>query len=94
MPVQSRYSNEEFEALMHDVFLTLEKNKSPKDLSIMVLGNVLANIFQNQIAENSREDMVEHFCAALRRSTMVTQQSENVSSDPQQQRQHKKGKPH
>lgn len=69
MPIQSRYSNEEFEAVMQDVFVALEQNQSNRDLSIMVLGNVLANIFNNQVNKNSRADMVEQFCNALKKST-------------------------
>lgn len=69
MPIQSRYSNEEFEAVMQDVFVALEQNQSNRDLSIMVLGNVLANIFNNQVNEKTRTDMVEQFCNALKKST-------------------------
>jgi len=69
MPIQSRYSNEEFEAVMQDVFVALEQNQSNRDLSIMVLGNVLANIFNNQVNKDSRQDMVEQFCNALKKST-------------------------
>ncbi|MGB3725000.1 MAG: DUF1414 domain-containing protein [Glaciecola sp.] len=69
MPIQSRYSNEEFEAVMQDVFVALEQNQSNRDLSIMVLGNVLANIFNNQINAKDRGDMVEQFCNALKKST-------------------------
>lgn len=68
MPIQSRYSNKQFDALTKDVFLTLEKNKAKGDLSIMVLGNVLASIFQNQVPQDVREKMVTQFCAALTKS--------------------------
>ncbi len=70
MPIQSRYTNEEFETLMQEVFVTLERNNAPKDLSIMVLGNVLATIFENQISEDKREAMVDQFCAVLKKSTI------------------------
>ena len=68
MPIQSRYSNEQFDALTQEVFLSLEKNKAKGDLSIMVLGNVLANIFKNQVRDDVREDMVNKFCEALKKS--------------------------
>ena len=70
MPIQSRYSNDEFEALMQDVFMVLERNKASRDLSIMVLGNVIGNIFNNQIDSTQREQMVDQFCAALKKSTV------------------------
>lgn len=68
MPIQSRYSNEQFDTLTQEVFLTLEKNKAKGDLSIMVLGNVLANIFQNQVPDDVRDKMVDQFCKALTKS--------------------------
>lgn len=70
MPIQSRYSNQEFEALMQDVFVALERNKSNRDLSIMALGNVLTNIFNNQVAPEKREVLVSQFCDALKKSTL------------------------
>jgi uncharacterized protein YejL (UPF0352 family) len=68
MPIKSRYSNEQFDTLTQDVFLALEKNKAKGDLSIMVLGNVLANIFQNQVPADVRQKMIEQFCEALTKS--------------------------
>lgn len=70
MPIQSKYSNEEFEALMQDVFIALEKNHADRDLSIMVLGNVLATIFSNQVSDENRMSMVENFCRILKKSTL------------------------
>lgn len=71
MPIQSRYSNEKFEAIMQDVFVALERNQSSRDLSIMALGNVLTNIFNNQVASEKRELLVTQFCDALKKSTQT-----------------------
>jgi uncharacterized protein YejL (UPF0352 family) len=68
MPQQSRYSDKEFEAAMQDVFIALEKNNANRDLSLMVLGNVLSNIFTQQVAPQKREAMVEQFCNVLIRA--------------------------
>ncbi|WP_395343842.1 DUF1414 domain-containing protein [Ningiella sp. W23] len=68
MPIQSKYSNEEFDAVMQDVFVALEKHKASRDLSIMVLGNVLSNIFSQQVNEHARDDMLEQFCSVLKKS--------------------------
>ena len=68
MPQQSRYSNEEFEALMNEVILVLEKNEAKRDLSLMVLGNVLTNIFNQQVAPENREAMLEQFTSVLKKS--------------------------
>jgi len=46
MPQQSRYSNDEFETLMNNVILTLEEGGANRDLSLMVLGNVITHIFK------------------------------------------------
>jgi hypothetical protein len=70
MPIQSKYSNEEFETLMQDVFVAIDKNKTDRDLSIMVLGNVLASIFKHQVNDANREVMVEKFCSILKKSTL------------------------
>ncbi|MFT6780054.1 MAG: hypothetical protein ACJAV1_004003, partial [Paraglaciecola sp.] len=45
MPQQSKYSDSQFEAIMHDIIIALEKNKANRDLSLMVLGNIVTNIF-------------------------------------------------
>jgi hypothetical protein len=66
--IKSRYSDEEFDALTQEVFLALEKHKAKGDLSLMVLGNVLANIFQHQINSGIRAKMVNQFCDALKKS--------------------------
>jgi uncharacterized protein YejL (UPF0352 family) len=68
MPQQSRYSNKEFEAAMQDVFSALEKNKANRDLSLMVLGNVLSNIFTQEVAPAKQEAMVDQFCDVLKRA--------------------------
>ncbi|MFT4995258.1 MAG: hypothetical protein ACI965_002307, partial [Paraglaciecola sp.] len=33
MPQQSKYSDTQFEALMHDIIVALEKNQASRDLS-------------------------------------------------------------
>lgn len=72
MPIQSKYSNQEFETLMQDIFVAIEKNKADRDLSIMALGNVLATIFTQQVNAANRDVMVEQFCKILRKSTLKT----------------------
>ncbi|MFC3120095.1 YejL family protein [Agaribacter flavus] len=69
MPIQSRYTNEEFELLMQEVFVTLERNNADRDLSLMALGNVISTIFMQQVNEQDRDAMVEKFCHVLKKST-------------------------
>jgi hypothetical protein len=68
MPQQSRYSDKEFEAAMQDVFVALEQNNANRDLSLMVLGNVLSNIFTQQVVKEKRDAMVAQFCDVLKRA--------------------------
>jgi uncharacterized protein YejL (UPF0352 family) len=66
MPQQSRYSDKEFEAAMQDVFGALEQNNANRDFSLMVLGNVLSNIFTQHVAPENRDAMVAQFCDVLK----------------------------
>ncbi|NDV92731.1 DUF1414 domain-containing protein [Alteromonas sp. 345S023] len=68
MPQNSRYTNDEFEALMNEVILTLEKNKADRDLSLMVLGNVITHILNNQVAPENRQAMADQFANVLKKS--------------------------
>lgn len=68
MPQQSKYSDSEFEALMHDIVLALEKNNANRDFSLMALGNVITNIFHNQVKQEQRVKMAEQFTQVLMKS--------------------------
>ncbi|WP_299082852.1 DUF1414 domain-containing protein [uncultured Paraglaciecola sp.] len=68
MPQQSKYTDSQFEAIMQDIFIALEKNQANRDLSLMVLGNVVTNIFQQQVPENLRQQMAEQFTQVLLKS--------------------------
>ncbi|MBQ4830023.1 DUF1414 domain-containing protein [Alteromonas sp. CI.11.F.A3] len=68
MPQNSRYTNAEFETLMNKVILTLEENDAGRDLSLMVLGNVITHILQNQVSPDKREAMADQFANVLKKS--------------------------
>ncbi|WP_137167012.1 YejL family protein [Salinimonas lutimaris] len=68
MPQQSRYQNAEFEALMDKVIMTLEENQAGRDLSLMVLGNVITHIFETQVKPEDRQAMAEKFASVLVKS--------------------------
>ena len=68
MPQQSRYTDADFEALMNKVIMTLEENQANRDLSLMVLGNVVTHIFNTQVAPENREAMVNQFADVLKKS--------------------------
>jgi uncharacterized protein YejL (UPF0352 family) len=68
MPQQSKYSDSQFESLMHDIIIAIEKNQAPRDLSLMALGNVITNIFQQQVNEKQRGEMAAQFTQVLLKS--------------------------
>jgi uncharacterized protein YejL (UPF0352 family) len=68
MPQQSKYSNEEFEALMGDIFVALDKKNADVQLSLMALGNVVTNILHNQVDKEQRKPLAEQFAKVLVKS--------------------------
>lgn len=68
MPQQSKYSNQVFDTLTNDLITALEKNNADRDLSLMVLGNVITNIFQQQVKPGQRQKMAEQFTQILLKS--------------------------
>ena len=68
VPQNSRYTNAEFETLMNKVILTLEENDAGRDLSLMVLGNVITHILQTQVSPDKREAMADQFANVLKKS--------------------------
>ncbi|MEW9796836.1 DUF1414 domain-containing protein [Alteromonas sp. CYL-A6] len=68
MPQQSRYANDEFEALMNRVLYILDDNNADRDLSLMVLGNAITHIINTQVPAAQREAMAEQFASVLKKS--------------------------
>ncbi|WP_416308302.1 DUF1414 domain-containing protein [Neptunicella sp. SCSIO 80796] len=68
MPRQSKYSDQQFEQLTNDIIGVLEKHQASRDLSIMVLGNIITNIFHHQVKEADRMQMAEQFTQVLLKS--------------------------
>jgi uncharacterized protein YejL (UPF0352 family) len=68
MPQQSRYSDTDFEALMNELILTLEQHQADRDLSLMVLGNVITHIFKQQVPSQQRTAMAEQYAKVLLKS--------------------------
>ncbi|WP_438865053.1 DUF1414 domain-containing protein [Neptunicella sp.] len=68
MPQQSKYSDQQFELLTNDIIEALEKHQASRDLSIMVLGNIITNIFHHQVKPADRVQMAEQFTQVLLKS--------------------------
>ena len=68
MPQQSKYSDQQFEALMNEIITVLEVNQAGRDLSLMVLGNIITNILEHQVKDSDRKQMAEKFAHVLIKS--------------------------
>ncbi|TKB52760.1 YejL family protein [Ferrimonas aestuarii] len=65
MAILSKYSNDEVETLLNQLILVLEKNETPTDLALMVLGNCATDIINRNVAPGSRKRLAEQFGQAL-----------------------------
>ncbi len=68
MPQSSRYSDERVEQLLAELVQVLEKNRTPTDLSLMVLGNMITNLINTSIAPAQRRSLARSFAEALQAS--------------------------
>ncbi|UAA40276.1 DUF1414 domain-containing protein [Paraneptunicella aestuarii] len=68
MPQQSKYSDQQFEALMTDIIAVLERENAGRDLSLMVLGNIITRILQHQVSDADRQEMAQRFTQVLLKS--------------------------
>ncbi|ABP61448.1 MULTISPECIES: YejL family protein [Enterobacteriaceae] len=68
MPQHSRYSDEHVEQLLSELANVLEKNKTPTDLSLMVLGNMVTNLINTSVAPAQRQAIAKSFAQALQSS--------------------------
>ncbi|MFS2224476.1 YejL family protein [Pantoea sp. B65] len=68
MPQSSRYSDERVEKLLAELVQVLEKNQTPTDLSLMVLGNMVTNLINTSVAPAQRRVLARSFADALQAS--------------------------
>ncbi|AMO48038.1 hypothetical protein GA0061071_101307 [Kosakonia oryzendophytica] len=68
MPQISRYSDEHVEQLLSELASVLEKHKTPTDLSLMVLGNMVTNLINTSVAPAQRQAIAKSFAQALQSS--------------------------
>ncbi|MDG6882653.1 Uncharacterized protein conserved in bacteria [Phocoenobacter uteri] len=72
MAIKSKYQNEQLDTLLNELLIVLEKNKTPVDLSLMVLGNMVSNILLNNVNDpQQRERLAETFSQALKNSLIT-----------------------
>ncbi|QCR35541.1 YejL family protein [Nissabacter sp. SGAir0207] len=68
MPQSSRYSDEHVEQLLAELVSVLEKHRTPTDLSLMVLGNMVTNLINTSVAPAQRKHLARSFADALQAS--------------------------
>ncbi|MDD0824956.1 DUF1414 domain-containing protein [Mannheimia sp. AT1] len=69
MATKSKYHTKQFDSLMTDLIVTIEKHKAPVDLSLMALGNLVTNILSENIQNPiQREALADAFSNALKQS--------------------------
>ncbi len=68
MPQSSRYSDERVEELLAELVQVLEKNQTPTDLSLMLLGNMVTNLINTSVASAQRRTLARSFAEALQAS--------------------------
>lgn len=68
MPQPSRYSNERVENLLAQLAQVLQKDSAPTDLSLMVLGNMVTNVLNSDVAPAQRRALARSFAEALQAS--------------------------
>ncbi len=73
MAIQSKYKNEQLDALLNDLFIALEKHKAPADLSLMALGNMVTHILQQSAKDEAqRERLADAFATTLKNALKST----------------------
>lgn len=68
MPIQSRYSNTQIESIMQDMIDLLNKHECDRELSLMVLGNTVTTVLEQQFPDNIRENVAKQFADAMQKS--------------------------
>ena len=68
MAQSSRYSDEHVEQLLSELATVLEKHRAPTDLSLMVLGNMVTNLINSDVAPAQRRSLARSFADALQAS--------------------------
>ncbi len=72
MAIKSKYQDDQLDKLLNELITVLEKNKTPVDLSLMVLGNMVSNILLNNVSDSQqRERLAETFSQALKNSLIT-----------------------
>ncbi len=65
MPINSKYSDKHIEDILNQLNMVLLKNKASPDLCLMLLGNLVTNIINQDIPASQRKEIAEKFAQVL-----------------------------
>ena len=68
MALQSKYTNQQVEALVDTILNQLEAQQAPLDLQLMVLGDAVANLIKRRISPEQHQHIAKQFGDALSKS--------------------------
>ncbi|KGQ69887.1 hypothetical protein A1D23_03900 [Chelonobacter oris] len=66
MAKQSKYSDQQVQALLNDLAAVLEKHQASVDLSLMALGNTVTNLLHSSVGRHQQQALADAFCSALK----------------------------
>ncbi|MFD0966143.1 YejL family protein [Seminibacterium arietis] len=61
----SKYPDKQIDTITQELIAVFEKHKSPVDLSLVVLGNMVTNLLVSSVGVNQREILAKTFSDAL-----------------------------
>lgn len=61
----SKYPDKQIDTITQELIAVFEKHKSPVDLSLIVLGNMVTNLLVSSVGVNQREILAKTFSDAL-----------------------------
>lgn len=82
MPIVSKYSAEQQEALLNQVMAVFEDQQVPVDLCLMTLGNAVSNVLERGVSAQQRVAMAEQFSRVLKQSVAGAAHSKEPSQKP------------
>lgn len=65
MPIISKYSNEEINNLVDELFTLIQNKKIPVDLALIALGNTVSNVIDSNVPEKQKKAIAQSFSEAL-----------------------------
>lgn len=68
MAKNSKYSDKQIDAVLHDMIAVLEKHRAPVELSLIVLGNMVTNLLTHSVGVHQQVALAQAFSDALMNS--------------------------